>query len=271
MIVLRNTEEQYLEDLKKLRPIDDVFFEVLASNKEVCEEILRTILEDNSLVVDEVITQESERNLFGRSVRLDALCTLGNGTKCNIEVQKANNDDHLRRARYNASNITVKYTSAGTNFRDVIELYVVYISDFDFLKGNKSVYHVEKVLRETGEFIDDGLHEIFVNTAVKDGTDISELMTCFTQTIVNNPKFPKLSAEVTMLKSLKGGASRMCEVMELSNRRAVEDSMFGLVADGLISPSVIAERLDMSMDELSTKMIEAGYKIPDTLDHSEKC
>lgn len=88
MIVLRNTEEQYLEDLKKLRPIDDVFFEVLASNKEVCEEILRTILEDNSLVVDEVITQESERNLFGRSVRLDALCTLGNGTKCNIEVQR---------------------------------------------------------------------------------------------------------------------------------------------------------------------------------------
>ena len=34
------------ERVKKLRPIDDVFFEVLAQDKEVCEEMLRTIMED---------------------------------------------------------------------------------------------------------------------------------------------------------------------------------------------------------------------------------
>ena len=118
--MLIQTEEKKLEDIQKLRPIDDIFFELIAQNKGVCEEILRTILNDKLLIVDDVITQESERNIFGRSVKLDALCTLGDGTKCNIEVQRANNDNHLRRARFNASNITVKYSSAGDKFEDVI-------------------------------------------------------------------------------------------------------------------------------------------------------
>ena len=43
------------ERVKKLRPIDDVFFEVLADDPEVCQEILRTILEDDRLIVEDVI------------------------------------------------------------------------------------------------------------------------------------------------------------------------------------------------------------------------
>ena len=92
------TEQQKQERIRDLRPIDDVFFEVLARNVSVCQEMLRTILEDYSLVVTSVITQSDERNLYGRSVRLDALCTLGNGTKVNVEVQRSDNDNHLKRA-----------------------------------------------------------------------------------------------------------------------------------------------------------------------------
>ena len=104
--ILNLQEKQ--EKVKDLRPIDDVFFEVLAKNTAVCQEILRVILEDDALIVIQVITQSSERNLYGRSVRLDALCTLGNGTQCNIEVQRSNNDDHIKRARFNASSINLK-------------------------------------------------------------------------------------------------------------------------------------------------------------------
>lgn len=103
------TLEQKKQKVKDLRPIDDVFFEVLADDIPFCQEILRTILEDDKLIVNDVIVQSSERNLYGRSVRLDALCTLGNGEKCNIEVQRSNNDDHLKRVRFNAS----KYYSEG--------------------------------------------------------------------------------------------------------------------------------------------------------------
>lgn len=81
---MKLTEEEKKAKVEPFRPIDDVFFEALAQNPKVCQEILRVILEDDKLIVDEVITQCSEKNIYGRSVRLDALCTLGTGEKCNI-------------------------------------------------------------------------------------------------------------------------------------------------------------------------------------------
>ena len=213
------------EKVKDLPPIDDLFFEVLAKNTAVCQEILRVILEDDALVVIQVITQSSERNLYGRSVRLDALCTLGDGTQCNIEVQRSNNDDHLKRVRFNAASITVKESHPGDHFKDILELYIVYISESDFLKEGKTIYHVDKILRETGTVIDDGLHEIFVNAQIDDGTDIAKLMSCFKQKEVNNPKFPETSAEVARLKETEGGTTAVCEVMEKYEKIAVSNAL----------------------------------------------
>ena len=208
------TLEQKREKVKDLRPIDDVFFEVLASKPAVCQEILRTILEDPGLIVEEVIPQSSLRNIYGRSVRLDALCYLGDGTKVNIEVQRSDNDNHLKRVRFNEASITVKESNSGDDFGDLPNVIVVYISEFDFLGGGKTIYHVDQVLRETGEVIEDGSKRIFVNTVNDDGTDIADLMSCFTRKQVNNPKFPLFSAEVEDLKQSEGGTLTMCKVME---------------------------------------------------------
>lgn len=92
-------------------------------------------------------------------------------------------------------------------FDDVIEVYIVYISEFDIFKEGKTIYHVEKVLKETGTVVDDGLHEIFVNTTIDDGSIIADLMNCFTRKEVNNPKFPKFSKRVKELKTTEGRLS----------------------------------------------------------------
>ena len=128
-------QREKIERVKEFRLIDDVFFEVFASDIPACQEILRVILEDTELIVNDVIVQSSERNLYGRSVRLDALCTLGDGSLCNIEIQRADNDNHLKRARFNAASITVKESEIGTNFEKVKDVYIVYISEKDFFKG----------------------------------------------------------------------------------------------------------------------------------------
>ena len=102
------TLEEKKEQVKNFRPIDDTFFEVLADDIGVCQEMLRIILKDEKLIVKDVIVQSSERNLYGRSVRLDALCILGDERECNVELQRSNNDHHLKRVRFNASSITVR-------------------------------------------------------------------------------------------------------------------------------------------------------------------
>ena len=184
----QQTLEEKIEQVKNFRPIDDTFFEVLADDIGVCQEMLRIILEDEKLIVKDVIVQSSERNLYGRSV-LDALCILGNGKKCNVEVQRSNKDHHLKRVRFNASVITVRDSQTDDKFEETIDLIVVYISEFDIFKRGRVIYHVDSVIRETQEKVDDGLERVFVNTAVKDGTTISEYMDCILKKEIDNAKF----------------------------------------------------------------------------------
>ena len=259
---MERTLEEKKQLVKDLRPIDDVCFEVLASNKDVDQEILRTILEDKNLRVDDVIVQSSERNLYGRSVRLDALCTLGDGSKCNIEVQRADDDDHLRRARFNASSITVKESEPGDRFEKVLELYVVYISEFDFLKENRTIYHIDKVIQETGTVVDDGFHEIFVNTAVDDGTDIAELMSCFIRKEVKNTKFPYLSNEMEKIKTTEGGLNTVCNAWKkyMDEARA-EGEAKGLLKATAHYESLLADKDAKFAEKLSAAEAEKNEEL----------
>ena len=91
---------------------------------------------------------------------------------------------------------------------------MVYITEHDFLHGGRTVYHVDKILRENGSIIDDGSSVIYVNTAVNDGSAISDLMRCFLQKTVNDPRFPRLSERVHQYKNTEKGAAEMCEELE---------------------------------------------------------
>ena len=139
------TIEEKKKKVRDFRPIDDAFFEVLADDTGFCQEMLRILLDDEELIVEEVIVQSSERNIYGRSVRLDALCTFEDGKKCNVEVQRSDDDDHLRRVRFNASSIAVKDSQMGQKFREIEDIIVVYISKFDIFNANRVIYHVAKV------------------------------------------------------------------------------------------------------------------------------
>ena len=164
-----------------LNPIDDPMFCKMAEDREFCEEILRVILSDDELIITENIPQWVGKNLQGRSVILDAKCITKDGRHINVEIQKANDDNHQKRVRYNSSIITTNLTDTGTKFELIPDICIVFISKFDIFKGNLPLYHVDRIVRETGDAACNGLSEIYVNTVVDNGSDISELMKIFTQ------------------------------------------------------------------------------------------
>ena len=96
------------------------------------------------------------------------------------------------------------------------------ITERDFLKGGKTVYHAELVLRETGAVISDGRKEIFVNAAVDDGTRTADLMECFMRTKIDTPAFPALSKAVDRIKNTEGGADAVCDIMRHYEKLAEE-------------------------------------------------
>ena len=266
------TLQQKLEKVRRLRPIDDVFFEVLADDTAVCQEILSTILQDPGLVVESVIVQNSKKNLYGRSVRLDALCVLGDGRRVNIEVQRSDHDDHLKRARYNASAITVHDSQTGEDFSEIPEVYIVYISEFDFLSEGRTIYHIDKVIRESGTVVDDGLQEIFVNSAVDDGSKIADLMACFMQTEVNDPQFPVLSDRVHQLKQTEGGASAVCTVMQEYEKIALEQGRAEGRAEGRTEgESLLAKVIKRLRSGVSEETLRAEGISQDTINLAREC
>ena len=195
----------------KFRPIDDPLFEVMAEDQNFVQEMLQVILEDDGLTVDQVSNQKSIRNLYGRSVRLDAICTLGNGKICNIEIQKADDDCHLKRVRYNEACITTHVTETGLKFEKIPDVFMIYISDFDLFNGEKTIYHVDKVIRENGQTVYDGVEEIYVNTKIDDNSKIADYMKLFKQTEIDEPKYPYISARIKIAKN--GNGSGICVVI----------------------------------------------------------
>lgn len=140
-------------------------------------------------------------------------------------------------------------------FEQLEDIIIVYISQFDFFKGNRVLYHVDSTVRETGSRVDDGLYRVFVNTEVKDGTAISEYMECFLKKEVNNSRFPEFTKRMNMLKHEERGLNAVCEVMEKYEEKAVEEgiSLFEkaiiMLADGKTPSEVILTGIPQNIVE----------------------
>ena len=182
-----------MTDYRKFNPIDDKLFSKMAEERDFCEEIIRVILGDPELKVIDHHPQEVITNLKGRSVQLDAVCRLSDGRILNVEVQTYGGEDHQRRVRYYGSVLTANRTPAGTAFQDVVNVCIIYIARFDIFGEGKSVYHIDRVVRETGDIVYNGMEEIYVNAEARDGSDVSELMQVFTEGAVYSTKFPVTS------------------------------------------------------------------------------
>lgn len=83
------------ETAENLRIIDDAMFRLVAERKEVCQEILRTLLDKPQLKVIRVTPQCTITSLH-REIILDVLCILENGAYMNIEMQKGSGNDDIR-------------------------------------------------------------------------------------------------------------------------------------------------------------------------------
>ena len=200
--------------IARLNVMDDPFFQKIAENPDVCEEILRILLQKPKLKIIQTNTQLFLRNLSAHSVILDALCTDETGAFFNIEIQKddkkgksAKAQEYQKRVRFHLSNMDTMLVEKGTPYRQLPDLYAVFISEIDPFQQDCTIYHVRRSLQETDTTIENGVHEIYANTAVNDGTDIAHLLQYFKHTTDTNAKarFPKLVKQVKFLKETPEG------------------------------------------------------------------
>ena len=95
------------------------------------------------------------------------------------------------------------------------DVCVIFISAFDMFRSGLPLYHVKKVVMETGQVVEDGLTEIYANAVIDNGSKFSKLMKVFTDNdTYNTDEFPVTSEIKARFKFDEGGAVKMDETLQ---------------------------------------------------------
>ena len=159
----------------------------------------------------------------------------------------------------------------GQAAKDAPQLYVIFITEGDVLGGALPIYHIERIITETGQPFDDGLHIIYVNgTQQGDATPLARLMHDLQCADPGAIFHPPLAHAVRHVNTSEEGAEKMGSMSEeIWNEGRAEGEAKGraegeargrfeerlqmvlrLLKKGLLPPDEIAECSGMSLDEV---------------------
>ena len=250
-------DRKHAEDLQRLRNfrlLDDDFMSKVFEDIRCTELLLQIILNRQDLQVQSVHSQHEVKNLQGRSIRLDILATDAKGQTCNIEIQRSDKGAGVKRARYNGSLIDANLTEPGDAYEALGEVYVIFITEHDVLGGNLPIYHIDRVIQETGQPFGDESHIIYVNAQIRDETALGRLMHDFLCTDPSDMHYRILAERVHYFKEEQKGVSIMCKAMddlriETAHAKAVAVAR-NLLAIGKLTYEEIARSVDLTVDEV---------------------
>ena len=169
-------EQKFLSELILM---DDIFMRIVLKDRKCTEFILQTILQKPDLKVKTQSIQSDLKNLQGRSLILDCLCSDTKGTVYNIEVQNDSHGASPKRARYHSGLIDMHILKKGKTFENLPESYVIFICAKDILKENKQIYHISRIIQESGKKFPDQTEIIYLNTSKDSENELGKLIEDF--------------------------------------------------------------------------------------------
>ncbi len=239
---------------------DDLMTLVFDKNAPATELLLNILFNRKDMKVKEVIAQREYKNPVtgGRSIKLDVYAVDSTGKVYDIEVQRADHGANFHRARFNSSMIDTRLLKVGQDFAEMVDSYVIFITENDVIGKGLPMYHINRMIEETGEKFVDGSHIIYVNGSYKNNDDpVGKLMHDFRCIVPDDMNYPLLAQNVRYFKE-EGGQARMCKAVEeygLENfaegkeegrTEGVLTTLIGLVKDGILSIKDAALRANMS-------------------------
>ncbi len=232
-IHLEEKHKKDLERLHNLRLLDDDFMTKVFEDPKCAEFLLQIILKRYDLKVTKSTSQYGIKNLQGRSVRLDILAVDQQNHIYNIEIQRSDHGAGVKRARYNSSLIDANVTEPGEQYEALNESYVIFITENDVLRKGLPIYHIERMVSETGEPFGDEEHIIYVNSQIKDKTSLGMLMHDFACTDAKDMYYQVLADRVRYFKEDEKGVTIMCKAMEDMRNEAAREKTLQLAKNML--------------------------------------
>ena len=116
----------------------------------------------------------------------------------------------------------------GNDFTQLPRSYVIFITAKDVLHGQQQIYHVERIIRESGKPFSDESHIIYFNTSYIDNSPLGKLAEDFHALETSKMHSPILSKRVEVLKSFNAnqkGDQEMNVLLEQYRQKALREGM----------------------------------------------
>ena len=252
-------EKKHQEDLQRLRGfrlLDDDFMTKVFEDISCAELLLRIILNDEGIRVPEAHSQRGVKNWQGRSVKLYILAVDSHNRVFNVEVQRSDRGAGAKRARYNSALIDANVTEPGDQYEDLNETFVIFITENDVMKAGLPIYHIDRVVRETGKLFEDEEHIIYVNSQIKDETKLGRLMHDFSCTDAKDMYNKVLADRVRYFKEDERGVEIMCREMEIMRNQAHEEGIEKGRIMQLIKQVCVKMQKFSSAEEVANDLVE---------------
>ena len=192
--------------LEDLTFTDDFMFSQVMKNKEICKEVVETILGIKVGRIEFLTSQyEIEIDPEAKTIAMDVY--LRDEKKIiNVELQNGHRLELPKRSRYYQAAADIDNTSPGELYSEMKDNYVIFICTFDpFLQG-KAFYKFENIcLNEDKSLrLNDGTYKIFLNTAADDLTLLDPELKLFYDYIrrgtADSTLTEKINSSITELK-----------------------------------------------------------------------
>ena len=246
-------ERKHQEDLHRIRNfrlMDDDFMSKVFEDPSCAQLLLQIILERQDLRVQNVQSQYDLKNLQGRSVRLDILAVDQANRAYNIEVQRSDSGAAVKRARYNSSLLDANLTMKGDSYEQLNETYVIFITEHDVLGDGLPIYHIDRIIRESGKVFGDEMHIIYVNAQIQNETALGHLMHDFVCSSAEKMYYATLAERVRYFKEEQKGVVAMCKALEEMRKNERIEVAQRLLENGKLSYEDIAMATDLTLEEV---------------------
>ena len=214
---IRNYERRR-RDIVEMNLTSDLLSSVTFEDLLAAQDVLRIMTGMDELIVLRVEPQRSFRNMYGHSSISDVWAEDAAYHQYNLEIQIAENEDHLRRSRFIQSRIDSRCLSTGMEYGELPELYLIFITEKDFLGTNEGSFEIVHRIEGLGCQVDDGVHEIYANLEKPVDDDTKQRLLKYIKDTnnleISTEGFENLAKRVNDLKSEEGGLRYMCSVME---------------------------------------------------------
>ena len=209
--------QEYLEFVKTLRPIDDIFMKVIF-NDQHCIELLFNIIFEEDISITKWHIQDEYRNLHGRTVIMDIVASTENGNIIDVEMERSLKNASPLRARFHASILDSSLSYVNEKWEKLPEIYVIFICEKDVLETNRLKNHIQRY-GEDGEAFEDRVHIIYMNVTKEDKTPLGKLMHDLRCENHEDMYDEVLKERVRYFKQKEGGKKIMCDMMEKLEKR----------------------------------------------------